>query len=105
MRLIGRHYGGKQVSRPARIVRNRDFNDRAAACFGGWGWKSVLSRSLGKNYTTVKRWTDGGWPVPDYAWAALEACEALRDAGLPLPERFRRHSSSSAGPADGSGNG
>lgn len=43
----------------------------------GYGWRRKISRALGVDYSTVKRWAAGGSPVPQYVVAALEFLAAV----------------------------
>jgi hypothetical protein len=66
-----------------------EFEQRAAGVLGGWGWKKKLAKALGVNPGTIQRWRDPSGPgVPDYAWAAVELLEQLRELRIPYPRRW-----------------
>lgn len=48
------------------------FNDTAQTLLNHRGWKRSLSRATGKNYATVKRWSTGQLPVPEYVEMILD---------------------------------
>lgn len=63
----------------------------------GSAWQSPLSRDLGVNDRTVRRWASGEWPIPARVWhelhaigekhmgeiyAVLRELRDLRDSGL-----------------------
>lgn len=59
------------------------FADRASAALGGRGWQARLSRALGVDASTVRRWVSGAIPIPAYAWAVVELLEAVPTAFRP----------------------
>jgi hypothetical protein len=65
-----------------------EFNKRCAALLGRWGWKKRFSLATGISYATVKRWSAGHLPVPEYAASIVELLE-----GVPTflrPKRWSR---------------
>jgi hypothetical protein len=69
-------------------MTNQEFNDRCAALLGRRGWKIAFSRATGLGYSTVKKWSAGDLPVPEYAASIVELLE-----GVPpflRPHRWRR---------------
>lgn len=70
------------------MTDNTDFATRASAALGGRGWQAQMSRALGIDASTIRRWVSGAIPVPTYAWALVELLEAVPAAFR--PERWLR---------------
>ena len=69
-------------------MNTTEFNERAARALGGRGWMTRLAAITGVHYATVKRWSNGSMPVPDYAVAIVELLEIVPEAMR--PSRFLR---------------
>lgn len=71
----------------------KTFAERASAALGGRGWQARMSRALGVDASTVRRWASGALAVPEYAWATVELLEATPAAFR--PPRWLRQAASS----------
>lgn len=60
-----------------------DFANRASAALGGRGWQARMSRALGVDASTIRRWVSGAITPPTYAWAIVELLEATPAAFRP----------------------
>lgn len=58
-------------------MTREEFNERCAALLGRWGWKQRFSNASGVSYATVKRWSSGALPVPEYAASIVELLEGV----------------------------
>lgn len=58
-------------------MTHEEFNQRCSALLGRWGWRARFAEATGINYTTVKRWATGAYPVPEYAATIVELLEGV----------------------------
>jgi len=61
------------------------FAERCYAALEGHGWQSRLSDAIGCSTSTIRRWTTGETPIPEYVIAILELLERT-----PIEERGAR---------------
>jgi hypothetical protein len=64
-------------------MNGTEFETRASAALGGRGWQARLSRCIGVNASTIRRWAAGELTVPAYAVALLELLERVPHTARP----------------------
>jgi len=65
-----------------------EFEQAASYALGGRGWQKAWVRGTGQSPSTVTRYLQGVYPIPQYVRLILEMLASLRIAGLAVPESF-----------------
>lgn len=70
----------------------QDLEVTASFALGGRGWQKSFCRGTGLNNSTLTRYLQGLYPVPQYVAVIVEMLATLRRNGLPVPEAFSAES-------------
>jgi len=65
-----------------------EFKDAGSTALGGRGWQKAFARGTGFSQSTVTRYLQGTFPIPQHVAVMIEMLATLRRHGLPVPEAF-----------------
>lgn len=80
----------KQPSTPVGAMTPEDFAAAASEALGGRGWQKAFVRGTGLAPSTVTRYLQGIYPIPQHVALIVEMMAKLRHHKLPMPECFGR---------------
>lgn len=78
---------GQSAAMPAGMTPE-EFEAAASEALGGRGWQKAFSRGTGLAPSTITRYLQGIYEVPQYVAVIVEMLATLRRNGLPMPEAF-----------------
>jgi hypothetical protein len=82
------------------VITGAEFEELASNSLGGRGWQRAFVRGTGFAPSTVTRYIQGIYPVPQHVALLLELLATLRRHEIPLPEAFSAEALPSEGEND-----
>jgi hypothetical protein len=70
------------------VMTGEEFVQAASDALGGRGWQKAFVRGTGLAPSTVTRYIQEIYPVPQHVALIVEMLATLRSNGLPVPESF-----------------
>lgn len=70
------------------VLTPDEFKQALADALGGRGWQKAFVRGTGLAPSTVTRYLQGTYPIPQYIGVIVEMLQTLRRNRLPMPDVF-----------------
>lgn len=88
------------VPDPTRIgvMTPQEFETLASEALGGRGWQKTFAEGTGLSNSTITRYLQGVFPIPQYVAVICEMLITLRRNGLPVPDAFSADRKASSSP-------
>jgi len=70
------------------VLTAEEFKATLSDALGGRGWQKTFVRGTGLSPSTVTRYLQGTFPIPQYIGLIVEMLQTLRRNRLPMPDAF-----------------